>query len=443
MNIPCEFAEFTFKHGGRVYGCMIKNFPIPDNLELTFFGDHWFGKTNYDVHDVQFTDCILSKVPQGLTRTFPNIKVLCINNSKLKKINKNDLAEYRNLETFFFEQNELQFLPGDLFEDFPNIEWISFFGNQLEIIEYNILDGLTKLKFVCFTLNINYDKCYSVYPEYDSNASLEEVKSDLLEKFYSRHKILKNLRDSQKILVKEKKELKAENDKLKGDNEFLAGFGKKLYKANLELENSEKKLKEEIEELNNPGPHGPKIQHLSGIFSDIKDLLQDDKFKDFEITVGDEKFHVHKFLLIARCPTLTEIFRNDPDIECINFTDITTDIFKLVLDFIYTDKFPRGDDINYLQLFTAASKLKIVELQNFTATKVVNQINEENALNVLKISNKYNHDWLRQQTFNQIKKIYPNVELEDEWVKQPGRVETALKNLIENNLDEKKLTQEL
>lgn len=52
------------------------------------------------------------------------------------------------------------------------------------------------------------------------------------------------------------------------------------------------------------------------------------------------------------------------------------------------------------------------------------------------MSNKYNHAWLRQQTFNKIKEIRPKIELEDEWAKQPGRVETALKNLHESDLDD-------
>ncbi|CAG9809060.1 unnamed protein product [Chironomus riparius] len=437
MNFFCEFAEFTFKHGGKVYGCTVKNQHIPENIDLNFQGLHWFGKSFLDVQDVQFSDCTVTKVPQGLTRIFPNLRILCINNSKLKKISKNDLIEYRHFETFFFEQNELEFLPGDLFEDFQNIEWMSFFGNQLEVIEYNILDGLTKLKFVCFTLNQNYDKCYSVYPDYDSNASLEDVKKDLLDKFFSRHKMLTDLRDSLKILVKEKVELQAANEKLKVDNDLLVGFEKKMYKDILKLRNTQKKLEDEIEELENPEPNCSKVQHLSGIFGDVKDLIKDDKFKDFEITVGDETFRVHKFLLIARCLTLSDILINDPKIECINFTYISADIIKLVVDFIYTDEFPRNKDINYLQLFIAASRLKIAELQNFSATKVFDQINAENALYILKMSNKYNHAWLMQQTFNKIKEIRPKIELEDEWAKQPGRVEAALKNLHESDLDDK------
>lgn len=434
MNIPCEFAEFTFRHGGKVYGCMVKNQFISENFDVNFNGQHWFDKSHFDVHDVQFSDCTVSKVPQGLTRIFPNLKVLCINNSKLKKLSRNDLFEYRNLETFFFEQNDLEFLPGDLFQGFPNIEWISFFGNQLEIIEYNILDGLTKLKFVCFTLNLNYDKCYSVYPEYESNASLEQIKTELLDKFFSRHKMLKDLQESQKILVKEKSELKAANDKIKTENDFLVGLQKKMYRDNLEFRNKEKKLKDEIEELKNP--HSSKIQHLSGIYSDINDLIKDDKLKDFVLKVGDEQFRVHKFLLAARSPTLAEIFKKDPEIECFDCTYITADIFKLVLDFIYTDKFPKGDDVNFVLLFKAASRLKMAELQNYTATKVIGQVNAENVLEIFKLSDKYNHKWLRQQTFNQIKKMYPKADLKDDWVNQIEKVERALNNFKEESLKE-------
>lgn len=242
--------------------------------------------------------------------------------------------------------------------------------------------------------------------------------------------MLKDLQESEKNLFKENSELKAANDKLKSENDILVELQKKMYRENLEFRNKEKKLNDEIEELKNP--QNSKIQHLCGINSDINDLIKDDKLKDFVLKVGNENFRIHKFLLAARCPTFAEIFKKDPEIECFDCTYITADIFKLVLEFIYTDKFPKGNQINYVHLFKAASRLKMAELQNYTATKVIDQINRENALEIFKLSEKCNHDWLRQQTFNQLKNFFPKANLKDEWVKQTEKVETALKIINES-----------
>jgi len=40
----------------------------------------------------------------------------------------------------------------------------------------------------------------------------------------------------------------------------------------------------------------------------------------------------------------------------------------------------------------------------------------KNALEVFKLSNKYEHYELRQTAFNEIKKVYPKYDFKDDWV---------------------------
>jgi len=86
---------------------------------------------------VQFMNCSMTRIPKGLTRIFPSMKVLDIYDSKLKIIEKDDLNEYKHLERFHSEKNEHKFLPGDLFEGFKNLLWISFYGSHLNVVESN------------------------------------------------------------------------------------------------------------------------------------------------------------------------------------------------------------------------------------------------------------------------------------------------------------------
>lgn len=145
-------------------------------------GRHQDGYSNKDVAYVCFTNCKITKVPQGLMKIFPKLEILYIESSQLKKITKDDLAEYRNLREFFCTRNEVEFLPGDLFEGFKNLERICFMRNRLKLIEPNILDGLERLKAVSFILNPKYNICYSTIPLVYSNASLEEIKEELSRK---------------------------------------------------------------------------------------------------------------------------------------------------------------------------------------------------------------------------------------------------------------------
>ncbi|CAG9811144.1 unnamed protein product [Chironomus riparius] len=188
IGIFCNFSFETYPDGRRVYVCKVEGkwlSSIADkNPTLNLQGDHEAGKSNNNVQEVRFIKCFMQNVPQGLTKIFPNMVDLSIWSSNLNKITRSDLIEYKNLERFGFCENQTEYLPSDLFEGFDNLEEIVFNGNKLMTIEPNILDGLERLKIVNFSLNPNYSKCYSVYPEYYPNATLEEVKDELFEKFY-------------------------------------------------------------------------------------------------------------------------------------------------------------------------------------------------------------------------------------------------------------------
>ena len=283
MDIPCTFNDINLSFNDVFYRCLIKKQYIPDDNDFNIIGQHLNGKTNDDVTHVQFSICTITKVPKGLTKLFPNMQALRILESKLENISKEDLSEYKNIKRFICKNNEVEFLPGDLFEDFYNLEWISFFKNKLKVIEPNILDGHDNVKVLNLRQNLNYDKYYSVYDVDPSNASLEEVKDDISYKFY------------------------------KSDPEFIKNFVKKL------------SVKNEV-------------------FTDILSYIHDESSKDIKITIKSREFKVHKFLLAARSPQLAELLQNNPEVENLHLVDIPIEIFEQILNFIYTNELPREDD---------------------------------------------------------------------------------------------------
>ncbi|KAL7013176.1 hypothetical protein ACKWTF_015234 [Chironomus riparius] len=83
------------------------------------------------------------------------------------------------------------------------------------------------------------------------------------------------------------------------------------------------------------------------------------------------KVKIHEFLLAARSPILAEILKSNPEVENLNLVEISVEIFKIILKFLYTDELPGGNGTNVLNLFAAAGKLKIEELKNFLGTKLL------------------------------------------------------------------------
>ncbi|CAH1727797.1 unnamed protein product [Chironomus riparius] len=404
MALTCEFSSNCFM-GINFYVCTVMNQTVSQYCELNIIGKHKDGLINRDVNEVIFGRCKMSKVPKGITKIFPNTKDLCIWGSTLTAVDKNDLIEYKLLERIDLGDNKLEFLSGDLFEGFKNIEEISFNGNFLKIIEPNILDGLKRLKFVDFGNNPNYRTIYSEYPEYKPNASLDEVKSELNSVF------IRNIKAYKSIVIKnyEKEMLHFQQDH---DKEY-------------------------------PQPE-------RNFVHDVYKYTRNKNSKDFIINISDNEFYVHKFLFAARSQTFADLIHNNPHVEKLDLIDISVHTFEIILNFIYNDEFPLNEvNVNILHLFAAAGQLKIIDLMNFSAKHILKIMNKQNALELLRLSNKYEHNEIRQKAFDVIKARYPKITFKDKLVMEPETVcklielferkEEAIKKLekdFENHMNE-------
>jgi hypothetical protein len=91
QKVSCKYFLSDWNLFGNAYTCKVQCEVISENSELQFFGRHWISKDNYDVKGLSFVDCVLTKVPQGLKRTFPSLQFLQIYNSKLKTVEHEDL----------------------------------------------------------------------------------------------------------------------------------------------------------------------------------------------------------------------------------------------------------------------------------------------------------------------------------------------------------------
>ena len=402
--------------GQNFLSLKIEKHDFAETIKLRFIDGESKSMTDEDVTFVKLVDCTIEKVPQGLTTSFPNMKILWILNSKLKKICRDDLAEYKNLEEFRFNFNEIEFLPGDLFEGFQNLKAIEFCRNKLQIIEPNILDGHDKLQFIDFRENPNYRMFHSEYRgNTESNkAHFAIFKHDLFERYPKKCDCVKELIVSERNLKQEVSSLKSLFAKQEADLER-----EKL--KNIELE---RKLND-------------------GFYEDLKQFTQNEDVKDFSIQIDDRIFPVHKFLLAARSPTLAEILKNNPEVENLNLVDIAVDTFEIIQKFIYFDELPEDNRTNFLRLFAAAGKLKIKRLTEYATTKLFESINEDNAIEIFKLSYKYDHEKLRQKSFSKIKEFYPKCDFKDDWDSKYELVMKTINNFHNYEEANRKLVEEL
>jgi len=267
MEVPCVYDT-----DNNNYRCYVYRHQIPADVELKFVENHKEGKTDNDVKCICFHYCKMTKIPQGLTRKFPNLEILQIYaSSGLKNISKSDLIEYNNLKEINICGTNIKFLPGDLFEGFENLERIFLHNNNLKVVEPNILDGLENLKNIDLSGFLQYGEENVQSTVLYSDPYLKNIKSALLNKFMQNDvqmltdfveklqikvqvakKFNKNLVQENEKIAQKCQELEQENNRLVEENQALQNLELQRENINQEiqlLKNNEEALNQEISYL--------------------------------------------------------------------------------------------------------------------------------------------------------------------------------------------------
>lgn len=149
MILECEF----FKNG-RYYHCSVKK--NQEILESVMEIELKENQSVENVTQISFRECYFPKF-QKFNNNFVNLEKLSITFSKLKSISKHDLQPFTNLKIINLDNNDLEFIPGDLFEFTPKMKSISFWRNKIKFIGENLLEYASNLEFINFSENLNID----------------------------------------------------------------------------------------------------------------------------------------------------------------------------------------------------------------------------------------------------------------------------------------------
>lgn len=358
----CSYNVHRWLPNDEKYTCFVKNQILEPGKTLTFPKFNiLFMDLKKGVRALEFSDCQLFDVPKRLTDTFAYLEILSIRNCFLKEIRRSDLTEFKHLKQLHIISNEIKKLPMDLFDDVPNLEVISFYQNKISAIAPGVMENLKNLKFADFRQNENINSCYAIPPYTHPNGD-----------YYSKISSLNNL-----IALIEMCTGKDTSKRLKGKS----------------------------------------------FTDDIRKFINDENFKDLIVIAGGCEFKVHKFILAARSPKLSELIQeNTGDLH---LTEFSSETFQKVIDFIYHEELPVEGD-SFMEIYEAAGKLEITELKDFCAEQLLETISEENALEILLMSNKFNNYDLKMKSFDAIKKMFPDKKIKDELADDPETIKKML-----------------
>lgn len=348
-----------------------------------------FETTDFDteINFLQIQQCTIQKFPNEIENNFTNLERLTIMQSKLRCITKFEL-KFPKLKILNLNFNELEFLPGDLFNYTQNIKEIHFKNNKIKFIGGKLIDTLGFLNYADFRGNININHYMS-----DNGDSFNEdfghrVKVDKLKELF--------------------------NDKCKpGIHEDLMI------------------VKYEMKQQNQQGV----VEH--NLTNDIKKLFISDEFKDFTIKVNSKSFKVYKLIYIARCGKFAEFIRNNPNAVEMELENVNEEIFKEINYFIRHDRLNCYE--NPLKIYTTAGELEIESLKQHLMPILMMEKSLNEILEILTLANKFKHDELIVKAFEEIKKQFEGKELKEELARQPGK----LKKLVEMKIQLEKELKEV
>ncbi|KAG5668004.1 hypothetical protein PVAND_015961 [Polypedilum vanderplanki] len=169
-NVECKFINGNHDYFyEKFYSCQVLNFSKikAESIQIdSVTGIHKPKYSNRDVtvFSIHCTKCEISTFPKGIHKFFTNIKSIKIDNTKLKKLTKNDLEYFPDLNQLWLPRNEITRISQDTFKFNPKLKVIILYGNQIYHIDpktFTSLKFLVKLDLAdndCETLGSASDK---------------------------------------------------------------------------------------------------------------------------------------------------------------------------------------------------------------------------------------------------------------------------------------------
>ncbi|XP_059120849.1 speckle-type POZ protein-like [Peromyscus eremicus] len=147
----------------------------------------------------------------------------------------------------------------------------------------------------------------------------------------------------------------------------------------------------------------PRIQVPRCTLADeIGDLWENSRFTDCCLVVAGQEFQAHKAILAARSPVFRAMFQHDMEEsrkKRFEIPDLEPQVFKAMMDFIYTGKTPDLDSMA-AALMAAADKYGLERLKVMCEDALCRDLSVENAAHTLVLADLRSSEQLKTQALD-------------------------------------------
>lgn len=362
METHCKYSISSYlPQFTDVYTCeVIKVAALQKN---SFVEEHEAGKNDADVKYLRIKNKTIGAFPRHLVIKFKHLVCLKIDTCRITKICRKDLNGLETLEIFDMSRNLLTSLPDDLFLGMKKLRGICFKSNKLEKVTSKLFEPIAKqLETANFEDNVKIDDRFNIYVE---------QKNDLKEFIKV---IEKNCSDAASQ-TKEKP--------------------KKIAKAACN-NNVHKNLLSSLADFKATGEYTDFVIKICG---------KQFKFRQFVIA----EYKIHKCIIAAQSSKFKEIFQSNLHektfVEPENFYGKT---FESFMDFFYSGVV--DDDVSSIEMFELANVFDVPQLKILCISRILESMNESNALQVYSLGHKSASYELIKPAFVLIQKKHPEIK---------------------------------
>ena len=138
------------------------------------------------------------------------------------------------------------------------------------------------------------------------------------------------------------------------------------------------------------------------LVDDLGELWENSRFTDCCLVVADREFRAHKAILAARSPVFRAMFEHDMEesrTNRIEIRDLKPEVFKAMMDFIYTGKEPVLHGMADAVL-AAADKYGLERLKVMCESALCRDLSVENAAHTLFLADLHSTGQLKTQVLN-------------------------------------------
>lgn len=144
-DIICTFEVIEWTKFGLLQTCSLRKYIRDDKL--------LHGDRNENVKAFKWFVLVTYAIPDGFATVFPNLIILQIVKTGLKKLFRSDLSGFKNLRHLNCNENRISSLKQDTFGDLINLEDIYMQGNRIEHLLAGLFENNLKLEVVDFSRN--------------------------------------------------------------------------------------------------------------------------------------------------------------------------------------------------------------------------------------------------------------------------------------------------